>query len=164
MDNIQVSVILGSDSDVDLGKAAIKSLKSFDIACELKVISAHRSPDVLVDYLKSSKERGCKAYIAIAGMAAHLAGAVAAHSTSPVLGVPTAHSLNGLDAILSTLQMPAGVPVATFATGTAGATNAGIFAAQMIATTDDQMAERMKEFKKELREKTIQKDKNLDRG
>ena len=102
MDNIQVSVILGSDSDLDLGKAAINSLKSFDISCELKVISAHRSPDVLVDYLKSSKERGCKAYIAIAGMAAHLAGAVAAHSTSPVLGVPAANSsLNGLDAILS---------------------------------------------------------------
>ena len=96
MDNIQVSVILGSDSDVDLGKAAIKSLRSFDIDCELKVISAHRSPDVLVDYLKSSKERGCKAYIAIAGMAAHLAGAVAAHSSSPVLGVPTTHSLNCL--------------------------------------------------------------------
>ena len=101
MDNIQVSVILGSDSDLDLGKAAINSLKSFDISCELKVISAHRSPDVLVDYLKSSKERGCKAYIAIAGMAAHLAGAVAAHSTSPVLGVPAANSsLNGLDAIV----------------------------------------------------------------
>ena len=96
MDNIQVSVILGSDSDVDLGNAAIKSLRGFDIKCELKVISAHRSPDVLVDYLKSSKERGCKAYIAIAGMAAHLAGAVAAHSSSPVLGVPTAHSLNAV--------------------------------------------------------------------
>ena len=163
MDNIQVSVILGSDSDIDLGKAAIKSLRTFDIDCELKVISAHRSPDVLVDYLKSSKERGCKAYIAIAGMAAHLAGAVAAHSSSPVLGVPTAHSLNGLDAILSTLQMPAGVPVATFAAGAAGATNAGIFAAQMLGVSDASMAEKMVEFKNELREKTIQKDKNLAR-
>ena len=163
MDNIQVSVILGSDSDVDLGNAAIKSLRSFDIKCELKVISAHRSPDVLVDYLKSSNERGCKVYIAIAGMAAHLAGAVAAHSPSPVLGVPTTHSLNGLDAILSTLQMPAGVPVATFAAGTAGATNAGIFAAQMLGVSDVSLAEKMVEFKKELREKTIQKDKNLAR-
>ena len=163
MDNIQVSVILGSDSDVDLGKAAIKPLRSFDIACELKVISAHRSPDVLVDYLKTSKERGCKAYIAIAGMAAHLAGAVAAHSSSPVLGVPTEHSLNGLDAILSTLQMPAGVPVATFAAGTAGATNAGIFAAQMLGIQDTEMADKMIDFKKELREKTIKKDQNLDR-
>ena len=163
MDNIQVSVILGSDSDVDLGKAAIKSLRSFDILCELKVISAHRSPDVLVDYLKTSKERGCKAYIAIAGMAAHLAGAVAAHSSSPVLGVPTEHSLNGLDAILSTLQMPAGVPVATFAAGTAGATNAGIFAAQMLGIENGDMAEKMIDFKKELREKTIKKDQNLDR-
>ncbi|MAA92232.1 MAG: 5-(carboxyamino)imidazole ribonucleotide mutase [Gammaproteobacteria bacterium] len=163
MDNIQVSVILGSDSDVDLGKAAIKSLRGFDIACELKVISAHRSPDVLVDYLKTSKERGCKAYIAIAGMAAHLAGAVAAHSSSPVLGVPTEHSLNGLDAILSTLQMPAGVPVATFAAGTAGATNAGIFAAQMLGIKDQDMANKMVDFKKELREKTIKKDQNLNR-
>ena len=136
---------------------------SFDIACELKVISAHRSPDVLVDYLKTSKERGCKAYIAIAGMAAHLAGAVAAHSSSPVLGVPTEHSLNGLDAILSTLQMPAGVPVATFAAGTAGATNAGIFAAQMLGIQDTEMADKMIDFKKELREKTIKKDQNLDR-
>jgi phosphoribosylaminoimidazole carboxylase PurE protein len=163
MDNIQVSVILGSDSDVDLGKAAIKSLRGFDIACELKVISAHRSPDVLVDYLKTSKERGCKAYIAIAGMAAHLAGAVAAHSSSPVLGVPTEHSLNGLDAILSTLQMPAGVPVATFAAGTAGATNAGIVAAQMLGIKDQDMANKMVDFKKELREKTIKKDQNLNR-
>ena len=163
MDNIQVSVILGSDSDVDLGKAAIKSLRGFDIACELKVISAHRSPDVLVDYLKTSKERGCKAYIAIAGMAAHLAGAVAAHSSSPVLGVPTEHSLNGLDAILSTLQMPAGVPVATFAAGTAGATNAGIFAAQMLGIKDQYMADKMVDIKKELREKTIKKDQNLNR-
>jgi len=163
MDNIQVSVILGSDSDVDLGKAAIKSLRGFDIACELKVISAHRSPDVLVDYLKTSKERGCKAYIAIAGMAAHLAGAVAAHSSSPVLGVPTEHSLNGLDAILSTLQMPAGVPVATFAAGTAGATNAGIFAAQMLGIKDQNMANKMVDFKKELREKTLKKDQNLNR-
>ena len=118
----------------------------------------------MVAYLKSSKERGCKAYIAIAGMAAHLAGAVAAHSTSPVLGVPAANSsLNGLDAILSTLQMPAGVPVATFAAGKAGATNAGIFAAQMLASYDDSLAEKMQSFKAELREKTIEKDKNLDR-
>ncbi len=163
MDNIQVSVILGSDSDIDLGNAAIKSLRSFNINCELKVISAHRSPDVLIDYLKSSNEKGCKAYIAIAGMAAHLAGAVAAHSSSPVLGVPTTHSLNGLDAILSTLQMPAGVPVATFAAGIAGATNAGIFAAQMLGVSDASLAEKMVEFKKELREKTIQKDKDLPR-
>ena len=138
-------------------------LKYSIYSCELKVISAHRSPDVLVDYLKTSKERGCKAYIAIAGMAAHLAGAVAAHSSSPVLGVPTEHSLNGLDAILSTLQMPAGVPVATFAAGTAGATNAGIFAAQMLGIQDTEMADKMIDFKKELREKTIKKDQNLDR-
>ena len=96
-------------------------------------------------------------------MAAHLAGAVAAHSSSPVLGVPTEHSLNGLDAILSTLQMPAGVPVATFAAGTAGATNAGIFAAQMLGIQDMEMADKMIDFKKELREKTIKKDQNLDR-
>ena len=164
MDKIDVAVILGSDSDLELGKAAIQSLKSFDLSCELKVISAHRSPDVLVDYLQSSQQNGCRAYIAIAGMAAHLAGAVAANSTKPVLGVPSDNSsLNGLDAILSTLQMPAGVPVATFAAGKAGATNAGIFAAQMIATTDKKLSEKMKSFKSELREKTILKDKNLDR-
>lgn len=164
MDKIDVAVILGSDSDLELGKAAIQSLKSFDLLCELKVISAHRSPDVLVDYLESSQKNGCRAYIAIAGMAAHLAGAVAANSIKPVLGVPSDNSsLNGLDAILSTLQMPAGVPVATFAAGKAGATNAGIFAAQMIATTDNKLSEKMKSFKSELREKTILKDKNLDR-
>tara|TARA_X000000368_G_C22930446_1_gene667355 strand:- start:151 stop:648 length:498 start_codon:yes stop_codon:yes gene_type:complete len=164
MDKIDVAVILGSDSDLELGKAAIQSLKSFDLSCELKVISAHRSPDVLVDYLQSSQQNGCRAYIAIAGMAAHLAGAVAANSTKPVLGVPSDNSsLNGLDAILSTLQMPAGVPVATFAAGKAGATNAGIFAAQMFATTDNKLSEKMKSFKSELREKTILKDKNLDR-
>ena len=164
MDEIKVSVILGSDSDVELGKAAINSLKDFSIPCELKVISAPRSPDVLVNYMKDSKDRGCKVYIGIAGMAAHLAGAIAAHSSSPVLGVPSANSsLNGLDAILSTLQMPAGVPVATFAAGKAGATNAGIFAAQMLAASDEDLAEKIKSFKAELREKTILKDKNLDR-
>ncbi len=165
MDKIDVAVILGSDSDIELGKAAIESLKSFGLTCELKVISAHRSPDVLVEFLKTSQANGCRAYIAIAGMAAHLAGAVAAHSTKPVLGVPSDNSsLNGLDAILSTLQMPAGVPVATFAAGKAGATNAGIFAAQMIATTDESLADKMKSFKADLREKTILKDKNLDRS
>ena len=165
MDKIDVAVILGSDSDLELGKAAIESLKSFGLACELKVISAHRTPDVLVEFLKTSQASGCRAYIAIAGMAAHLAGAVAAHSTKPVLGVPSDNSsLNGLDAILSTLQMPAGVPVATFAAGKAGATNAGIFAAQMIATTDESLAKKINSFKADLREKTILKDKNLDRS
>ena len=164
MDNIHVAVILGSDSDVELGKAAIESLKKFDVDCELKVISAHRSPDVLIEYLKTSKERGCKIYIARAGMAAHLAGAVAANSTAPVLGVPSENSsLNGLDAILSTLQMPSGVPVATFATGTAGASNAGIFAAQILGTFNSDMEEKLVGFKQELRQKTIEKDKNLDR-
>ena len=101
--------------------------------------------------------------IAAAGMSAHLAGVTASLTTIPVLGVPTEHSLNGLDAILSTLQMPAGVPVATFAAGTAGATNAGIFAAQMLGIQDTEMADKMIDFKKELREKTIKKDQNLDR-
>jgi phosphoribosylaminoimidazole carboxylase PurE protein len=164
MEKIDVAVIMGSDSDLELGKASINALKKFDLSGELKVISAHRSPDVLVEYLKSSKERGCKAYIAIAGMAAHLAGAIAGHSASPVLGVPSANSsLGGLDAILSTLQMPSGVPVATFAAGSAGATNAGIFAAQMLAANDPTLADKVQEFKSELRAKTIEKDKNLDR-
>ena len=97
-------------------------------------------------------------------MAAHLAGAIAGHSSSPVLGVPSANSsLGGLDAILSTLQMPSGVPVATFAAGSAGATNAGIFAAQMLAASDPTLADKVQEFKSELREKNIEKDKNLDR-
>ena len=160
----QVAIIMGSDSDLPIVEAAFPILDSFEITFTKNVMSAHRTPHDVMELIKNSEQNGCKVFIAAAGMAAHLAGAIAAHSSSPVLGVPSANSsLNGLDAILSTLQMPAGVPVATFAAGTAGATNAGIFAAQMLATSDASMAEKMVEFKKELREKTIQKDKNLAR-
>ena len=158
-----VAIIIGSDSDLPIVEASFAILDSFGVNYTKNVMSAHRTPHEVMELIKTSEKNGCKVFIAAAGMAAHLAGAVAAHSSSPVLGVPTAHSLNGLDAILSTLQMPAGVPVATFAAGTAGATNAGIFAAQMLGVSDASMAEKMVEFKKELREKTIQKDKNLDR-
>jgi len=159
----QVAIIMGSDSDLPIVEAAFPILKNFGIKFTKNVMSAHRTPHDVMELIKDSEKNGCKVFIAAAGMAAHLAGAVAAHSSSPVLGVPTEHSLNGLDAILSTLQMPAGVPVATFAAGTAGATNAGIFAAQMLGIQDTEMADKMIDFKKELREKTIKKDQNLDR-
>ena len=160
---MSVAILMGSDSDLDVVSKAFDVLDSFDVKYTKNVLSAHRTPAEVLNLVNNAESSGIKVFIAAAGMAAHLAGAVAAHSSSPVLGVPTAHSLNGLDAILSTLQMPAGVPVATFAAGTAGATNAGIFAAQMLGVSDASMAEKMVEFKKELREKTIQKDKNLTR-
>ena len=130
-----VSIVMGSDSDLDIMREAAKALDDFGIAYEIDVTSAHRSPDRTADFARKAAGRGVRVIIAGAGGAAHLAGVIAAHTTLPVIGVPIpSTALNGMDSLLATVQMPAGIPVATVAIGKAGATNAGILAAQILGS------------------------------
>lgn len=143
-----VGIVLGSKSDLPQIENARKLLDELEVPHEVRIISAHRTPQEAHDYAASAKERGLKAVIGMAGMAAHLAGVLAATARVPVLGVPAAGgSLDGLDALLATVQMPAGVPVATFAIGKAGATNAALFACQMIALSDEALAARVDAYR-----------------
>lgn len=157
-----VSIVMGSDSDLEIMKEAGKSLDDFGIAYEIDVTSAHRSPDRTAEYARHAAGRGIKVIIAGAGGAAHLAGVIAAHTTLPVIGVPIpATSLNGMDSLLATVQMPAGIPVATVAIGKPGATNAGILAAQMIALADADVAKKMAGHKEKLAKGVEEKSKKL---
>lgn len=144
----QVGIIMGSQSDWPTMKRAAKTLEELGVPHECKVISAHRTPERHAKYMESAEERGLKAIIAGAGMAAHLAGVTAALTKLPVLGVPMeSKSLKGLDSLLSTVMMPAGVSVATFAIGGSGAANAGLFAAQIIALSDPDLAKRLEDWR-----------------
>jgi len=143
-----IGIVMGSTSDWETMKAAAKMLKEFGVAFEAKAMSAHRSPRAVVKWVESAPKRGVKAIIAAAGGAAHLAGVVAAHTTLPVLGVPMpSQHLKGLDSLLSTVQMPRGVPVATFAIGEAGAANAALFAVAILALTDKSLAKKLLRFR-----------------
>lgn len=160
----KVGILMGSDSDLEVMREAEKRLDDFGIGYETRILSAHRSPAKTQEYAVSAVERGIQVIIVGAGAAAHLAGAVAAHTTLPVIGVPIdSSSLKGLDALLSTVQMPAGVPVATMAIGKAGAANAGILAAQILAGTDAGLAARIARFKEELASGVAEKDQKLQR-
>lgn len=157
-----VGVIMGSKSDWEAMKQAADMLELMEIPYEKRVISAHRAPELLRDYCRSAQERGLKVIIAGAGGAAHLAGVTAAQTTLPVLGVPMQSSaLNGLDSLLSTVQMPKGIPVATLAIGAAGAANAGLFAAAILALSDPALAGRLQAFRdkqtKTIAETTLDK-------
>ena len=146
-----VGIVMGSDSDLPVMQGCIDFLKKMGIPYEITVASAHRSPARAMEYAGSAKDRGLKIIIAAAGMAAHLAGVLAAHTTLPVIGVPVdSSSLNGLDALLSTVQMPPGVPVATMGIGKAGAKNGAILAAQILALGDEKLAGRLVSFKEEM--------------
>jgi len=143
-----IGIVMGSSSDWDTMKAAAKMLEEFGVPYEAKAMSAHRTPDLVAEWAKGAAKRGLKAIIAGAGGAAHLAGVVAAHTTLPVLGVPMpSKHLQGLDSLLSTVQMPKGIPVATFAIGEAGAANAGLFAVAMLAQGDAKLAKRLAQFR-----------------
>jgi 5-(carboxyamino)imidazole ribonucleotide mutase len=143
-----IGIVMGSTSDWETMKAAAKMLKEFGVAFEAKAMSAHRSPRAVVKWVESAPKRGVRAIIAAAGGAAHLAGVVAAHTTLPVLGVPMpSQHLKGLDSLLSTVQMPKGVPVATFAIGEAGAANAALFAVAILALTDKSLAKKLLRFR-----------------
>ncbi len=146
-----VGIVMGSDSDFDIMKAAVSALDEFGIESEVTVSSAHRTPARSAEYARTARDRGLKVIIAGAGMAAHLAGFMAAETTLPVIGVPIdSGPLKGLDALLATVQMPGGVPVATVSIGKAGAKNAGILAAQIIATSDEEIAAKLVSYKERL--------------
>ena len=154
-----VAILMGSDSDLPVMQGTIEILKSFSIAFEVKVTSAHRTPAATHSYVTDAENRGCKVFICAAGLAAHLAGAVAGITTRPIIGVPIdCGPLNGQDALLSTVMMPAGVPVATVAIGSAGAKNAAYLAAQILAVGDDELAKRVKENRAENAQAVIAKD------
>jgi phosphoribosylaminoimidazole carboxylase PurE protein len=162
MSKPQVSIVMGSDSDLDIMREAGKALEEFGIQYEIDVTSAHRSPDRTGDYARKAAGRGIKVIIAGAGGAAHLAGVIAAHTTLPVIGVPIpATSLNGLDSLLATVQMPAGIPVATVAIGKPGATNAGILAAQIIGLSSDAVDKKLTAHKEKLANGVEEKSKKL---
>ena len=145
-----VSIIMGSSNDWEIMSQAAQQLKDFGVAYDARVISAHRSPDLLFDYISEISAQGVQCFIAGAGGAAHLAGVIAGKTTLPVLGVPIpSRYLKGMDSLLSTVQMPKGIPVATFAIGEAGAANAGLFAIAMLALNDAQLAQRLTEYRKQ---------------
>jgi 5-(carboxyamino)imidazole ribonucleotide mutase len=160
-----VSIVMGSDSDLEIMREAGKALDEFGVAYEMDITSAHRSPGRTAEFARNAAARGIKAIIAGAGGAAHLAGVIAAETTLPVIGVPIpSSSLQGLDSLLATVQMPAGIPVATVAIGKAGATNAGILAAQMLAMSDPEIAKKMSAHKEKLARGVEEKSKKLKSG
>ncbi|MBI2391619.1 MAG: 5-(carboxyamino)imidazole ribonucleotide mutase [Deltaproteobacteria bacterium] len=156
-----VGIVMGSDSDYDTLAAAEAVLRDYGVAHEVEVVSAHRTPERMFEYAKTAEARGLKVIIAGAGGAAHLPGMIASLTTLPVLGVPVqSKALSGLDSLLSIVQMPAGVPTATFAIGKAGATNAGIFALQILALSDARLAGKLAHYKERLAQKV--RDMNAD--
>jgi phosphoribosylamine--glycine ligase len=159
----RVGIVMGSDSDMGTMEETVGVLKKFNIPYEITVASAHRSPRKAAEFATSAREKGMKVIIAGAGHAAHLAGAIAAHTSLPVIGVPIdSSSLQGLDALLSTAQMPPGIPVATMAIGKSGARNAGILAAQILAVSDAELGKRLKAFKIEMAEQVDKKARKLN--
>src|SRR5207253_2867970 len=157
-----VSIVMGSDSDLEIMQEAGKALQDFGIPYEIDVTSAHRSPDRTAEFARKAAERGIHVIIAGAGGAAHLAGVIAAYTTLPVIGVPIpSTSLNGLDSLLATVQMPAGIPVATVAIGKPGATNAGILAAQILALSNASLAKKLSGHKEKLANSVEEKSRKL---
>jgi len=157
-----IGILMGSDSDYPVMAEAAKVLKSFDVPYEMIVSSAHRSPVRTAEYASSAAQRGIKALIVGAGAAAHLAGVIASETTLPIIGVPIDSSaLQGMDALLATVQMPGGIPVATMAIGKAGAKNAGIFAVQLLAVNDAPLAGKLIESRKEMAEAVAVKSDKL---
>ena len=156
----KVAVIMGSDSDFPTVAPAVKRLKGFGIPVEVRVMSAHRTPDAAAEFSKTARDNGFGVIIAAAGKAAHLAGVLAAHTTLPVIGIPIKSStLDGLDALLATVQMPSGIPVATVAIN--GAENAAILAVQMLALSDEALASQLDAMKQQMCQAVIEKDKKL---
>lgn len=163
-DNPQVSIVMGSDSDLEVMKGAAEVLKEFGVGYEMQITSAHRAPDRTAEYARGAAGRGVKVIIAGAGYAAHLAGVIAANTILPVIGVPLeASSLDGMDALLATVQMPAGIPVATVTVGKAGAKNAALLAVEILALSDDRLSARLKEYRKEMAEKVEAKNRKLNK-
>mgnify|MGYP006243439245 FL=1 len=162
-ESIDVAIIMGSDSDLPVVEAIFPILESFGVKFTKNVMSAHRTPHDVMELIRNSEKNGCKVFIAAAGMAAHLAGAVAAHSIKPVIGIPIeSGGMGGIDSLLSTAMMPPGVPVATVAVGKSGAKNSAILAVQILATADEKLSKKLKDYKKNMRDEVLEKDKNLN--
>ncbi|MBI4412531.1 MAG: 5-(carboxyamino)imidazole ribonucleotide mutase [Deltaproteobacteria bacterium] len=160
----KVGIVMGSDSDIPAMQEAEKILKEFGIQTEVRILSAHRTPELAAEFAKSAAKKGIRIIIAGAGMANHLAGAMAAHTVIPVIGVPLeGSSLNGLDALLSTVQMPPGIPVACVAVGKAGAKNAGFLAVQMLALSNKELEKQLVEYRKQAQEVVVEKNKKLQK-
>lgn len=161
--NPLVALLMGSKSDLPKLQGCIDTLKKLDIPCEVRIMSAHRTPEIVADFTEKAAGRGLKVIIAAAGGAAHLAGAVAAHTMLPVIGIPVeGGALNGLDALLSTVQMPGGIPVATVGIGSGGATNAALLAAQIIAVSDADVRDRLVADRKARMAKVLDADAELN--
>ncbi len=162
MSNPLVGILMGSDSDFEIMKESAKVLKDFGVPFEVVVTSAHRTPERTLEYAKSARDRGLKVLIVGAGMAAHLAGVIAAKTIIPVIGVPiNSSSLNGIDALYSTLQMPSGIPVGTMAIGKAGAKNAALYAIQMLALSDENLQKKLDDFRKEFEKVVVEREKKV---
>ena len=155
----KVAIIMGSDSDLPIAEKAAAQLKAFDIPFEVHVMSAHRTPDEACAFAKSAKENGFGVLISIAGMAAHLGGVLAANTTLPIIGVPGKSSFEGLDALLATVQMPSGIPVATVAVN--GSKNAAILAAQMLALSDEELDKKLVAMRQEMADEVRRKDEKI---
>lgn len=157
----KIAIVLGSDSDLNVMKKTINTLKDFDLDYEIRIISAHRTPEIASSFARDAEENGFGVIIAAAGMAAHLAGVLAANTILPVIGVPIKSTLDGVDSLFATVQMPPGVPVATVAID--GSINAAILAVQILALENMDLKEKLKEYKKNLEEKVIAKDIKLQK-
>ena len=159
---VKVAILLGSDSDYDVAKEAVEVLREFAVPHALEVTSAHRSPERTLNLIRQFEEKGVEVFIAIAGKAAHLAGFVASHSLRPVVGVPVENKeLGGLDALLSTVQMPKGIPVATMGLGKSGAANAALLAIQILAQKEERLREKMKDYREKKASQVVKKSEKL---
>ena len=161
--SIDIAILMGSDSDLPIVEAIFPILDEFEINYTKNVLSAHRTPHEVMDLIKKSEQNGCKVFIAAAGMAAHLAGAIAAHSIRPVIGIPIeSGGMGGIDSLLSTAMMPPGVPVATVAVGKSGAKNSAILAVQILATYNETLSNKLLDYKNNMKEEVLKKDKALN--
>ncbi|HNU74485.1 MAG: N5-carboxyaminoimidazole ribonucleotide mutase [Deltaproteobacteria bacterium ADurb.BinA179] len=159
---MKVAIIMGSKSDLPVMEECSGVLRQFGIACEMRILSAHRTPEEVTDFSRSARDNGFSIIIAGAGMSAHLAGVVAAHTTLPVIGVPIdSSSLNGMDALLSMVQMPPGIPVATMGVGKAGARNAALLAAEILSISSPEMAEKLKIYRQDMKKSVLEADESV---
>jgi len=159
---MKVAVLMGSKSDLTVMEESAATLKQFGLDCEMRIMSAHRTPEEVLTFSKDAKANGFSVIIAGAGMAAHLAGVVAAHTTLPVIGVPIASSsLGGLDALLAMVQMPPGVPVATMGIGKAGAKNAALLAVEILALNDEALRKRLAQYRSDMRKTVLEEDDSI---
>lgn len=164
MSDFFVAILMGSKSDLETMQAGADILKSLQIPYEIKITSAHRTPAITQEYIRDAESRGCQVFISGAGLAAHLAGATAAHTLKPVIGVPMdSGPLQGMDSLLSTVQMPAGIPVATVAIGITGAKNAAYLAAQILSLQDPDLAVRLKQEREINVEKVLEQDRSIQK-